>query len=77
MDNDILTLKGESKPMGNVKEENFLRMERPFGPFSRSFSLPSTVDIDAIKASYKKGVLTVSLPKQEVTDKKKIKVTIA
>lgn len=76
MKDDVLTLKGESKLNDDAKEENYLRMERLFGPFQRSFSLPALIDSNSIKASFDQGVLTVSLPKQKVPEKKKIKVKI-
>jgi HSP20 family protein len=77
MKDDILTLKGERKISEDVKEENFHIMERVFGSFERSFMLPSTVEINAIKASYNGGVLTVSLPKKKDSSKRKIKVNTA
>jgi HSP20 family protein len=59
--NNILTIRGERKFEKNVKEENYLRIERAYGSFSRSFSLANTVNPDAIKADYKNGVLTLSI----------------
>ena len=58
-----------------MKEENYLRIERAYGSFSRSFSLANTVNPDAIKADYKNGVLTLSIPKREEAKPKQIKVT--
>ena len=60
-ENHTLTLKGERKFAGEVKQEQFHRVERAYGTFSRSFSLPSTVDATRIAAEYKNGVLTVTL----------------
>jgi HSP20 family protein len=60
----------------NVKEENYLRIERAYGSFSRSFSLANTLNLDAIKAEYKNGVLTVSFPKREEAKPKQIKVNV-
>ena len=64
VENNMLTIRGERKFEQKVKEENYLRIERTYGSFSRSFSLPSTVNNEAIKAEYKNGVLTVDLPKR-------------
>ena len=75
MKDDILTIRGERKLGKDVREENYQRMERLFGNFERSFMLSSTVNINAIKASYKNGVLTVSLPKKKEHSKRKIKVS--
>ncbi|MFC1856058.1 Hsp20/alpha crystallin family protein, partial [Thermodesulfobacteriota bacterium] len=75
MKDDILTLKGERKLGEGLKDESFLRMERLFGSFERKFVLSSNVDVDHIKASYKEGVLTVTLPVKDESSKKKIKVS--
>ena len=74
--NNILTIRGERNFEKNVKEENYLRMERAYGSFSRSFSLANTVNSDAIKAEYKNGVLTLSIPKREEAKPKQIKVNV-
>ena len=65
VENNLLTIRGERKFEKSVSEENFLRVERTYGSFSRSFSLPNTVNAEAIAAGYKNGVLTVTLPKRE------------
>lgn len=70
----ILTLKGERKFEKEVKEENYHRIERAYGTFQRSFSLPTAVEEDKIKASFKDGVLEVNLPKAEAVKPKQIKV---
>jgi len=75
--NNILTIRGERKFEKNVKEENYLRIERAYGSFSRSFSLANTVNSDAIKAEYKDGVLTLSIPKREEAKPKQVKVNVA
>src|SRR6201981_77618 len=75
--NNTLTIRGECKFEKNVKEENYLRIERAYGSFSRSFSLANTVNSDAIKADYKNGVLTLSIPKREEVKPKQIKVNVA
>src|SRR6202166_5319080 len=74
--NNILTIRGERKFEKNVKEENYLRVERAYGSFSRIFSLANTVNSDAIKADYKNGVLTLSIPKREEAKPKQIKVNV-
>ena len=62
VENGTLTIKGEKKFAGEPKEEQFHRIERRYGAFSRSFSLPQTVDATKVSAEYKNGVLTVRLP---------------
>jgi HSP20 family protein len=69
VEDGYLTLKGERKYEKETKEENYHRMERSFGSFTRSFALPENVDQDKINASYKKGVLEVTLPKVEAKPK--------
>ena len=75
MKDDILTVKGERRIAEDVDEESYKRMERLFGTFERSFVLSSTVDINTIKAAYKDGILSVSLPKKKKHSKRKINVT--
>jgi HSP20 family protein len=75
VENNMLTVRGERKFEQKVKEENYLRIERTYGSFSRSFSLPNTVDTDAIKAEYKNGVLTVSMPKRAESKPKQVKIS--
>src|SRR5512138_146764 len=65
VEDNVLTLGGERKMSNEVKEESYHRIERAYGSFSRSFTLPQTVDRDQIKAAYKDGVLKVTLPKKE------------
>lgn len=74
--NNTLTIRGERKAEKEVKEKNFYRMERSYGSFSRSFSLPPTVDADRIEASFSNGVLTMTLPKREQSKPKQIKVKV-
>lgn len=64
MENDVLTICGERKLEEGEKEQNFLRMERPYGAFSRSFTVPQTVDTDHIVANYVNGVLMIELTKR-------------
>ena len=77
VDNGTLTIKGEKKFASDVKEEQFHRIERRYGTFSRSFSLPRTVDPNKVAAEYKGGVLTLRLPLREEAKPRQIKVDIA
>jgi len=72
-----LTIKGEKKLSSDVKEEQFHRVERRYGTFSRSFSLPPTVDASKVGAEYKNGVLTVKLPMREESKPRQVKVDVA
>jgi HSP20 family protein len=76
VENNLLTIRGERKFEKSVAEENFLRVERTYGSFSRSFSLPNTVNAEKIGAEYKNGVLTVTLPKREESKPRQVKVTV-
>ena len=76
VENNVLTLTGERKQEQTVKREQFQRVERRFGSFSRSFTLPATVDASQIAASYKDGVLTVRLPRREEAKPKQITVNV-
>ena len=76
VENNLLTIRGERKFEKNVSEDNYLRVERTYGAFSRSFSLPNTVNAEAIHAEYKNGVLTVNLPKREETKPRQVKVSV-
>jgi HSP20 family protein len=76
VENNILTIRGERKFENQEKEENYLRIERAYGSFSRTFSLANTVNSDAIKADHKNGVLTLSIPKREEAKPKQIKVNV-
>ena len=77
VDNGTLTIRGEKKLSNEVKEEQFRRIERRYGSFSRSFSLPQTVDTGKVAAEYKNGVLTVRLPLREDAKPRQIKVDVA
>jgi HSP20 family protein len=76
VENNILTIRGERKFEKTVDEKNYLRVERAYGSFARSFSLAHTVNTEAIKADYKDGVLTLSIPKREEAKPKQIKVNV-
>ena len=77
VENFVLTVKGEKKLGADVKEEQFHRIERRYGAFGRSFSLPRTVDAGKVSAEYKNGVLTVRLPLREEAKPRQIKVDVA
>ena len=77
VENNMLTIRGERKLEKTVNEDNMLRVERAYGSFSRSFSLPNTVNTEAIKADYRDGVLTVKMPKREESKPKQVKVNVA
>jgi HSP20 family protein len=80
VENFVLTIKGEKKfgaGVEGVKEEQFHHVERRYGTFSRSFSLPQTVDAGRVSAEYKNGVLTVRLPLREEAKPRQIKVDVA
>ena len=73
-ENNVLTLKGERKAEQEISRERFQRLERFSGSFSRSFTLPATVDAGNISATYKDGVLTVRLPQRAEAKPKQIVV---
>ena len=77
VEKSTLTIKGDKKFASDVKEENFHRIERRYGAFSRSFALPETVDEAKVSADYKNGVLTVKLPLREEAKPRQIKVDVA
>ncbi len=76
VENNMLTVRGERQFESKVKEDNYLRIERTYGSFSRSFGLPNTVNTEAISAEYKNGVLTVQLPKRAESKPKQVKVNV-
>ena len=76
LEGNTLTIKGERKFEKEEKEENFHRLERRYGSFVRSFTLPDTVDTDNVKADYENGVLKVQLAKRAEAKPKQIKVNI-
>lgn len=76
VENNILTIRGERQFEKKVNESNYLRVERAYGSFSRSFSLANTVNTEAIQAEYKNGVLTLTIPKREEAKPKQIKVRV-
>ncbi len=77
VENNTLTLKGTKNFPVDVKEEQFRRVERRYGSFVRSFTLPNTVDATKVSAEYKNGVLTVKLPYREEAKPRTINVEVA
>ena len=77
VENGTLVLKGEKKFDTEVKEEQYRRIERTYGTFHRSFTLPNTVDVSKVSADFKNGVLTVKLPFREEARPRTINVEVA
>jgi HSP20 family protein len=77
VENNVLTLKGEKKLPADVKEEQFRRIERDYGTFTRSFTLPNFVDAGKVSAEFKNGVLTVRLPYRDEAKPRTINVEVA
>jgi HSP20 family protein len=76
VENNTLTLAGERRFEKDVKKENYHRVERQYGAFSRSFSLPGTVNPEKIQAEHRDGVLEIVLPKREESKPKQIKIEV-
>lgn len=77
VEDNTLYLKGERKFEKEVKEESYHRVERSYGSFARSFSLPSSINAEKVKAEYKDGLLTLTLPKREEAKPKTIKIDVS
>ena len=77
VEHNTLTLRGNKKVPTDVTEEQFRRVERRYGAFNRSFTLPTTVDASKVSADYKNGVLTVKLPFREEAKPRTINVEVA
>jgi len=83
MENGTLTLRGERRfetttgDKGDKKDGGWHRVERSYGKFERVFTLPETVDVEHVKADYKNGTLTVTLPKKEIAKPRQIKVQVS
>ena len=77
VENNTLTLRGEKKPPVDIEQEQFRRVERHYGPFSRSFTLPNTVDASKVSAEYRNGLLTVKLPFRDEARPRTISVEVA
>lgn len=76
LENNTLTVHGERKIEKEEKEENYRRVERQYGSFTRTFTLPQTVDSEKVSATYDKGVLKIVLPKKAEAKPKQIKVNV-
>ena len=76
VENNTLTIKGQRRQDSEVKKEHYHRVERCYGAFSRSFSLPNTIDSTKVRAEYHDGVLTVTLPMREESKPRQIQVAV-
>ena len=76
VENQTLLIRGERKFGKDEKEENFHRVERRYGSFVRSFTLPTTIETDSAQASYENGVLSITMPKKEAAKPKQLKIVI-
>ena len=76
LENNALPVHGERKIEKEEKEENYRRVERQYGSFTRTFTLPTTVDAEKVSANYDKGVLKIALPKKAEAKPKQIKVNV-
>ena len=76
VENNVLTLQGERKFDSEVKREQYHRVERAYGRFTRSFTLPNVVDTANIKAEFKDGLLRVVMPKREEAKPKQISISV-
>ena len=77
VEDNLVTIRGERKFEKDVNEDNYLRVERAYGPFTRSFSLPNTVNSGGIRAEYRNGVLTLHMAKLEESKPKQIKISVS
>jgi len=77
IEDGVLTLRGERKREAEVEDGSAYRLERVYGAFTRSFTLPTTVDASKIEAAYKDGVLQVTVPKLEAAKPKKVQIKAA
>lgn len=76
VEDSTLYLKGERKFENEVKEENYHRVERSYGSFTRTFALPSSINADKVAADFKDGLLTLTMPKREEAKPKTIKINV-
>lgn len=76
LENNVLSLRGQRKLESEVKRESYHRVERSYGTFSRSFTLPTVVDQASIKAEFKDGLLRLTLPKREEAKPKQIQINV-
>jgi HSP20 family protein len=77
VENNTLTIRGERKFEKDINEDKYLRIERSYGSFTRSFSLPNTVSSENIRADYRNGVLTLHIAKREGSKPKQIKISVS
>ena len=77
VENNMLTIRGERKFEKDVNEDNYLRVERVYGSFMRSFTLPNTVSSESIRAEYRNGVLILHMAKREESKPKQIKISVS
>lgn len=77
LDNNVLTLKGERRTEREITHENYHRMERAYGSFHRSFTIPAFVDVENVKAEFRNGLLTITLPKKDSAKGRSIEVNAA
>jgi HSP20 family protein len=77
VDTNTLTIRGERRRESGIAEQQYHRVERTYGPFSRSFTLPDTIDAGRVRAEYRDGVLTVRLPQREDARPRQIQVEVA
>jgi HSP20 family protein len=77
VENNTLTIRGERKFEKDVSEDNYLRIERAYGSFTRSFTLPNMINAEAIRAEYHSGVLTLHTAKREESKPKQIKISVS
>jgi HSP20 family protein len=76
VENETLTIKGERRFEQEENSKGFHRIERSYGAFMRSFSVPGTIDTDKVGAAYRDGVLTVTLPKKEAAKPRQVKIAV-
>jgi HSP20 family protein len=77
LEHNTLSVKGERRFEQNDNSKGYHRIERSYGVFARSFQLPETVDTDKVKADYRNGVLTITLPKKELAKPRSIRVEVS
>jgi HSP20 family protein len=77
VESNMLTIRGERKFEKGVNEDNYLRVERAYGSFMRSFSLPNTVNSENIRAEYRNGVLSLHMAKREESKPKQVKISVS
>ena len=77
VENNTLTIHGERKFENEVHQDKYLRVERAYGTFTRSFSLPNTISTEGIRAEYHNGVLSVHMPKREESKPKQVKISVS